>query len=219
MLQGAGNRLSYLRGEIAIRIIWEAVILAALICKLRLKKKIFPFNYARCDRSPHCSPDSLFDIVLTLIRRIESAETGGNRLQRQRLSTVLLPSGTINYRWHSHAPEISSSGSSHESEYLEGTVGKQENWVEAEIRGQSAEARRAVRQDRAKPAVAALKTWLMERLAEVSGKSVTAGASRLLIIRCCSPQARDRSFEGNSLLSHRALRGIRQLLRDPGQWP
>jgi hypothetical protein len=195
------------------------VILAALICKLRLKKKIFPFNYARCDRSPHCSPDSLFDIVLTLIRRTESAETGGNRLQRQRLSTVLLPSGTINYRWHSHAPEISSSGSSHESEYLEGTVGKQENWVEAEIRCQSAEARRAVRQDRAKPAVAALKTWLMERLAEVSGKSVTAGASRLLIIRCCSPQAPGRPFEGNSLLSHRALRGIRQLLRDPGQWP
>src|SRR6516225_10642005 len=93
MLQGARNRLAYLRGEIASGIIWEAVILAALICKLRLKKEIFTFNYARCDRSRHCSPDSFFDIVLTLIRRIESAEAGGNRLQRQRLSTVLLPSG------------------------------------------------------------------------------------------------------------------------------
>ena len=183
MLQGARNGLAYLCGETAIRIIWEAVILPALICKLRLKKMIFPFNYARCDRSRHCSPDSFFDIVLTLIRRIESAETGGNRLQRQRLSTVLLPSGTIHYRWHSHAPEISSSGSSHESEYLEGTVGKQENWVEAEIRGQS------------------------------------AGARRLLIIRDCSPGARGRSFEGNSRLSHRALRCTRRLLRDPGQWP
>jgi len=80
MLQGAGNRLSYLRGEIAIRIIWEAVILAALICKLRLKKKVFAFNYARIDRSPHCSADSFFDIVLTLIRGVEGAETGGNRL-------------------------------------------------------------------------------------------------------------------------------------------
>lgn len=50
--------------------------------------------------------------------------------------------------------------------------------IETEIRGQSAEARRAVRQDRAKPAVAALKAWLMERLAEVSGKSVIAGALR-----------------------------------------
>jgi hypothetical protein len=80
MLQGAGNRLSYLRGEIAIRIIWEAVILAALICKLRLKKKIFAFNYARGDRSPHCSADSFFDIVLTLIRGVESAESDGNRL-------------------------------------------------------------------------------------------------------------------------------------------
>jgi hypothetical protein len=123
MLEGARNRLAYLRGETAIRIIWEAVILAALICKLRLKKKIFPFNYVRSDRSRHCSPDSFFDIVLTLIRRIESAETGGNRLQGQRPSTVLLPSGTIHYRWHSHALKISSSGSLHESKYLEGTVG------------------------------------------------------------------------------------------------
>ena len=50
--------------------------------------------------------------------------------------------------------------------------------IETEIRGQSAEARRAARQDRAKPAVEALKAWLMERLAEVSGKSVIAGAIR-----------------------------------------
>ena len=50
--------------------------------------------------------------------------------------------------------------------------------IETEIRGQSAEARRAVRQDRIKPEVEALKVWLMERLAEVSGKSVIAGAIR-----------------------------------------
>jgi transposase len=50
--------------------------------------------------------------------------------------------------------------------------------IEAEIRGQSAEARRAVRQDRAKPVIEALRAWFMERLAEVSGKSVIAGAIR-----------------------------------------
>ncbi len=50
--------------------------------------------------------------------------------------------------------------------------------IETEIRGQSAEARRAARQDRAKPAVEALKAWLMECLAEVSGKSVIAAAIR-----------------------------------------
>jgi transposase len=50
--------------------------------------------------------------------------------------------------------------------------------IEAEIRGQSAAARRAVRQDRAKPAVEALKAWFLERLAEVSSKSVIAGAIR-----------------------------------------
>ena len=39
VLKGAGDRLAHLRGEIAIRIVWEAVILAALICKLYLKKR------------------------------------------------------------------------------------------------------------------------------------------------------------------------------------
>ena len=188
MLQGARNRLAYLSGETAIRIIWEAVILAALICKLRLKKKIFTLNYARCDRSPHCSPDSLFDIVLTLICRIEKR---GNRWQSPPTSAPEY--GPPSKRYHKlsvaqHAPEISGSGSSHESEYLEGTVGKQDNWVEAEIRGQSAGARRAVRQDRAKPAVAALKTWLMERLAEVSGKSVTPGRAACSLSAAAHPR-------------------------------
>jgi transposase len=50
--------------------------------------------------------------------------------------------------------------------------------LEAEIHGQSAEARRAVRQARAKPLVEALKAWWLERLAEVSGKSVIAQAIR-----------------------------------------
>jgi transposase len=50
--------------------------------------------------------------------------------------------------------------------------------IETEIRGQSAEARRAVRQDRTKPVVEEFKAWLMKRLAEVSGKSVIAGAIR-----------------------------------------
>ena len=80
VLKGAGDRLAHLRGEIAIRIVWEAVILAALICKLCLKKKIFLCNCTRGDCSPHCRADFFFNIVLTLIRRVESAKTGSNCL-------------------------------------------------------------------------------------------------------------------------------------------
>jgi hypothetical protein len=80
VLKGAGDRLAHLRGEIAIRIVWEAVILAALICKLCLKKKISLRNCTGGDCSPHCSADSFFNIVLTLIRSVESAETGSYRL-------------------------------------------------------------------------------------------------------------------------------------------
>jgi hypothetical protein len=40
VLERAGDGLAHLRREIAIRLVWEAVILAALICKLCLKKEI-----------------------------------------------------------------------------------------------------------------------------------------------------------------------------------
>jgi len=50
--------------------------------------------------------------------------------------------------------------------------------IEKTIRGRSADARRAVRQEKSKPLVLALKTWLDEQLARVSGKSVIAEAIR-----------------------------------------
>lgn len=50
--------------------------------------------------------------------------------------------------------------------------------IEAEIRGQPAEVRRAVRQARSQPLVAALKEWLMQTLGEISQKSDLAGAIR-----------------------------------------
>src|SRR3954452_24311812 len=43
--------------------------------------------------------------------------------------------------------------------------------IEAEVRGRSAEERRAVRQERSKPVVDTLHTWLTVQLARVSGKS------------------------------------------------
>jgi transposase len=50
--------------------------------------------------------------------------------------------------------------------------------VEAQIRGSSAAARRAVRQAESKPLVTELKSWLQDQLARASTKSVIAGAIR-----------------------------------------
>jgi len=50
--------------------------------------------------------------------------------------------------------------------------------IEDEIRGQSAELRRAVRQEKTRPLVEALKAWCQAKLAAVSGKSVIAAAIR-----------------------------------------
>jgi hypothetical protein len=50
--------------------------------------------------------------------------------------------------------------------------------IEKSIRGQSADQRRAVRQDRSKPLVLDLRTWFEQQLARVSGKSLVAEAIR-----------------------------------------
>src|SRR5438270_9612000 len=95
VLERAGDRLAHLRGEIAIRVVWEAVILAALISKLCLKKEVFSRNCPRGDRSPDCSADVFFDSVLALIGRVETAEARSYRLQHECFSAVLLPSCAI----------------------------------------------------------------------------------------------------------------------------
>jgi len=55
--------------------------------------------------------------------------------------------------------------------------------VEAEIRGRCAEQRRHARQERSKPILDALKTWLEARLAEVSQKATIAEAIRYMLGR------------------------------------
>jgi transposase len=55
--------------------------------------------------------------------------------------------------------------------------------VEAEIRGETADERRRVRQLRTKPLVEAFKTWLEATLATVSGKSTIAAAIRYALSR------------------------------------
>src|SRR3954469_2462300 len=50
--------------------------------------------------------------------------------------------------------------------------------IEKMIRGTSADERRAVRQEKSKPLVLALKTWLEQQLARVSTKSVIAEVIR-----------------------------------------
>ena len=55
--------------------------------------------------------------------------------------------------------------------------------IEAEIRGQSAEARHAVRQEKTRPLIDGLKTWLAAQLAAVSQKSAMAEAIRYALVR------------------------------------
>lgn len=53
--------------------------------------------------------------------------------------------------------------------------------IEKTIRGSSAEARRAVRQEESKPLVVALEAWFKQQLARVSGKATIAGAIRYAV--------------------------------------
>ena len=53
--------------------------------------------------------------------------------------------------------------------------------IEKQIRGQSAEARRSVRQEKTRPLVEDIKVWAQAKLAEVSGKSNIASAIRYML--------------------------------------
>jgi transposase len=55
--------------------------------------------------------------------------------------------------------------------------------IEAEIRGRSAEERRAARQERSRPVIGALEPWLREKLALISQKSKLAEAIRYALTR------------------------------------
>ena len=55
--------------------------------------------------------------------------------------------------------------------------------IEAEIRGRPADERLAVRQERSRPLVDALKAWLMDELGQVSGKMPLAAAIRYALSR------------------------------------
>jgi hypothetical protein len=82
--------------------------------------------------------------------------------------------------------------------------------IEAEIRGQDAKARRAVRQQRTKPLADGLKTWLETQLATVSRKSTIAEAIRYGLGRCDGLVLfiNDGRIEIDSNVVERAIRPI-----------
>jgi transposase len=82
--------------------------------------------------------------------------------------------------------------------------------IEAEIRGRSAEERRVVRQDRARPLVEALKTWMEVKLDAVSQKGKIAAAFRYALSRWdgLSRFLDDGHIEIDSNVVERAIRPL-----------
>jgi len=97
--------------------------------------------------------------------------------------------------------------------------------IEAEIRGNNADERRAVRQQKTKPLLEALRAWLEKTLAQVAGGSSIAQAIRINLqprsrhpVRALllgSPE--DLSFPRHAAVDHRRQAGSdRTLTRWPG---
>jgi hypothetical protein len=82
--------------------------------------------------------------------------------------------------------------------------------IEREIRGQSADLRRKVRQTRAKPLLDNLHRWLQKSLATLSHKSDTAAAIRYALSRwrALTRYADDGQIEIDNSSAERALRAI-----------
>lgn len=82
--------------------------------------------------------------------------------------------------------------------------------IEAEIRGRPADERRAVRQERSRPAIDALEPWLREKLGLVSRKSKLADAIRYALSRWAglSQSLDDGRVEIDSNVVERAIRPL-----------
>jgi transposase len=82
--------------------------------------------------------------------------------------------------------------------------------IEAEIRGSTPEVRKSIRQDRAKPLLDSMHTWLEASLAKLSRKSDTAAAIRYALSRwlALTRYAADGTLEIDNNAAERALRVV-----------
>ena len=82
--------------------------------------------------------------------------------------------------------------------------------IEAEIRGRSPDQRRAVRQDRSRPLLEALRTWFEQTLSTLSQKSATAKAIRYALSRweALNRYCDDGRIEIDNNAAERALRCV-----------
>jgi hypothetical protein len=82
--------------------------------------------------------------------------------------------------------------------------------IEREIRGRSPDERRAVRQERSRPLLAAMKPWLEQTLATLSQKSATAKAIRYVLTRwtALTRFCDDGRIEIDNNAAERALRCV-----------
>lgn len=82
--------------------------------------------------------------------------------------------------------------------------------IERHIRGQSAEARRAARQEHAVPLLTAIHAWMIETVTQIDNKSALADAFRYSINRWSSlcRYAEDGRLEIDNLIAERSIRGM-----------
>src|SRR5205814_165775 len=90
-LERALERLMHLRRIVRIRIVREALILTLDVGVFRLDEK-------RLAAVANCIADCRFVVMAALVRGVDSAESGGQRLPDERLGVLLLPRRAVEER-------------------------------------------------------------------------------------------------------------------------
>src|SRR5271154_6116867 len=95
MVERTGHRLRHLDGKRRRRIVGQAMVLAALVGKFCLQKKIVARDQASAIRGGQSPANSFFEIMPSLVRSVDAAKTATEREFDKGRGTIFLPGGSI----------------------------------------------------------------------------------------------------------------------------
>ena len=103
VLERAREGLAHLSGRGRVRVVREAMILAAGVCELGLKEHVLASHDSARDGLPHRGADTGLEVVAPLVRRVDAAEARLESEAGQPLGFLLLPRGTVEKPRDRHA--------------------------------------------------------------------------------------------------------------------
>src|SRR5215207_3998190 len=95
MTEGAIERLTHLSCDVRVRVVGQAVVVSALIGKLRLNKERFALYRARSKCGRDGGTNTRFNIMFALVRSVDGAKSTFDRFEGKLLRSLLFPGRAV----------------------------------------------------------------------------------------------------------------------------